>query len=151
MLLHLFCLPQAQYFCRRKFLMVNGTHTTLAFMTLVLRSGPEGPKGGPIGDFPLIDWDPQNAGPKYYQEIWAWVSSCHSTLAHPDGQAAEPALTVVGGWVVLQAVARLLIILWEHELPVLKHAHGVSEEAELCDVLLHYAKETLKVRPPPPP
>jgi hypothetical protein len=28
---------QASYFCRRKFLLVNGTHTTLAFMTLCLK------------------------------------------------------------------------------------------------------------------
>lgn len=54
----------------------------------------------------------------------------------------------------LQAVARLLIILWEHELPVLKHAHGVSAEEDLCDELLQYTRDTLQVRrcssPPSP-
>jgi hypothetical protein len=42
-------------------------------------------------------------------------------------------------------VARLLIILWEHELPVLRHAHSVETDDQLCDVLLDYARETLKV------
>lgn len=35
--------PQANYFCRRKFLLVNGTHTTLAFMTLCLRQPRQAP------------------------------------------------------------------------------------------------------------
>lgn len=34
---------QASYFCRRKFLLVNGTHTTLAFMTLCLRQPRKAP------------------------------------------------------------------------------------------------------------
>jgi hypothetical protein len=34
---------QANYFCRRKFLLVNGTHTTLAFMTLCLRQPRQTP------------------------------------------------------------------------------------------------------------
>ncbi len=62
---------------------------------------------------------------------WVLTESVHVCLSSAPGA---------------QAVARLLIILWEHELPVLKHAHGVADEGELCDVLLHYAKETLKVR-----
>lgn len=63
--------PQANYYCRRKFLMVNGTHTTLAFMTLCLRHAAAESEPG---DFPLIDWDPKNCGEDYYHEIWAWVS-----------------------------------------------------------------------------
>lgn len=35
--------PQANYFCRRKFLLVNGTHTTLAFMTLCMRQPRQSP------------------------------------------------------------------------------------------------------------
>jgi hypothetical protein len=60
---------QANYFCRRKFLLVNGTHTTLAFMTLCMKQ----PHSDEPGDFPLIDWDVKSCGQKYYDEIWAWV------------------------------------------------------------------------------
>jgi len=110
------CLPslesEANYLCRRKFLLVNGTHTTLAFMTLCMRQ--PGSSNEP-GDWPLIDWDVKTCGEQYHKEIWAW------------------------------AVARLLILLWEHEQDVLMHAHNVDTDEELCDVLLNYSTTTLKV------
>lgn len=77
---------QAQYFCRRKFLMVNGTHTTLAFMTLLLKTPAANVGNGPIGEYPLVDWDAKNCGDKYYKEIWAWVST-HRSVRHKPVQA----------------------------------------------------------------
>jgi hypothetical protein len=42
-------------------------------------------------------------------------------------------------------VARLLILLWEHELDLLRHAHGVETDEELVVQLLEYTTRTLKV------
>lgn len=43
-------------------------------------------------------------------------------------------------------MARLLILLWEHELDLLRHAHGVGHSDEaLIDQLLAYARRTLMV------
>lgn len=105
---------QAEYFYRRKFLLVNGSHTTLAFLTLCLRQ--PSPKATAEtytepGDHELINWD--NCGEEQHREIWAW------------------------------AVARLLILLFEFDTDVLLEAHGVATEDELCDALLDYAKEVL--------
>ncbi len=44
-----------------------------------------------------------------------------------------------------QAVARLLILLWEHELDLLRHAHGVATDEELVAQLLEYTTRTLQV------
>lgn len=45
-----------------------------------------------------------------------------------------------------QAVARLLILLSDYETEDLRHAHGVETDEELCDLMLEYATETLRVR-----
>ena len=112
---------QSNYFCRRKNLLVNGMHTTLAFMTLCVNQK----KGGnseyqeycEMGDYRLIIWDPSACGSKTYQEIWIW------------------------------AVARLAMLLWEHELlcnmSILLHAHGTKSNEQLVDDLLDYAVRIL--------
>jgi hypothetical protein len=107
---------QADYFYRRKFLLVNGSHTTLAFITLNARqpaaSGNAAAEAYTApGDHELIHW--ANCDEFVHQEIWAW------------------------------AVARLLILLSEFPTDVLLDAHGVTTEDELCDALLGYARETL--------
>jgi len=123
---------QAEYFTQRKFLLVNGSHTTLAFLTLCLRQPLRGAKTGasataaaaaaaegqshlheytPPGDHELINW--ANCGEELHQEIWAW------------------------------AVARLLILLTAFPTTVLMEAHNVTTEDALCDVLLDYSRETL--------
>lgn len=120
---------QAEYFTQRKFLLVNGSHTTLAFLTLCLRqpvrAAGAGGRGGltdavgekvlhaytPPGDHQLINW--ANCGEKLHKEIWAW------------------------------AVARLLILLTAFPTTVLMEAHDVTTEDALCDVLLDYSRETL--------
>lgn len=43
-------------------------------------------------------------------------------------------------------MARLLILLWEHELDLLRHAHGAGSDDELVAQLLEYTTRTLKVR-----
>lgn len=115
---------QAEYFTQRKFLLVNGSHTTLAFLTLCLRQplaataagDAEGQKKQrhaytPPGDHELINW--ANCGEELHKEIWAW------------------------------AVARLLILLTAFPTTVLMEAHDVTTEDALCDVLLAYSRETL--------
>ena len=44
-----------------------------------------------------------------------------------------------------KAVARLLVLLWEHELDLLRHAHGVESDEALVQQLLEYTTRTLKV------
>lgn len=36
------------------------------------------------------------------------------------------------------------MIMWEHEIRVLKHAHHVDSDEELCDVLLNHTVKTLR-------
>ncbi len=107
---------QADYFYRRKFLLVNGSHTTLAFITLNLRQPAESGNAAAEaftapGEHVLLDWD--SCDEFVRQEIWAW------------------------------AVARLLILLQEFDTAVLLEAHGVTTEEALVDAMLGYAKETL--------
>ncbi|CAM9653891.1 unnamed protein product [Ascophyllum nodosum] len=101
---------EAEYFCRRKILMVNGMHTTLAFITLCKLE-----KGGLQGD--------------------AWKDH---TLITP-ATATEDENAMVWRW----AVARLMYVMWEHEPDMIKAAHGIDGDDEICRILLDYAKVTL--------
>ncbi|CAM9142225.1 unnamed protein product [Choristocarpus tenellus] len=98
---------EANYFCRRKITMVNGMHTTLAFMTLCREEEGDHP-----GDHPLLTH--KDAPADLQAQIWNW------------------------------AVARLLLILWEHDIEVIRHAHGVTTDDEVCGILLDYASKSLK-------
>ncbi|CAM9613298.1 unnamed protein product [Ascophyllum nodosum] len=97
---------EANYFCRRKITMVNGMHTTLAFMTLCREE-----TGGHPGDHKLIT----------------------NAVAPPDMQAA------IWHW----AVARLLLVLWEHDHEIIRHAHGLTTDDEVCETLIAYARSSL--------
>ncbi|CAM9924879.1 unnamed protein product [Phaeothamnion confervicola] len=97
---------EAHYFTRRKITMVNGMHTTLAFMTLCKEE-----QGNDAGSHVLMTFGGANAGERAM--IWHW------------------------------AVARLLLVLWEHDLDTIKHAHGIERNEEVCKILLDYAKDTL--------
>ncbi|CAM9791136.1 unnamed protein product, partial [Discosporangium mesarthrocarpum] len=101
---------EAEYFCRRKILMVNGMHTTLAFMTLCKRE-PAGLAGDSWKSHILLT--PATVSEEEVELIWLW------------------------------AVARLMYIAWEHEPSVIKAAHGVEGDEELCSILLAYARTTL--------
>eukprot|EP00903_Cladosiphon_okamuranus_P005882 g5818.t1 len=101
---------EAEYFCRRKIILVNGMHTTLAFVTLCkLESG--GLEGDSWKDHILVT--PATATEQENALVWRW------------------------------AVARVMYIMWEHEPDVIKAAHGVDSDEELCHILLGYAKTTL--------
>jgi hypothetical protein len=98
---------EASYFCRRKITVVNGSHTTLAFLTLCRNE-----TGNVAKDHPLMTYE--TASPSDQQVIWQW------------------------------AVGRLLLILYEHDLEVIKSAHGVETDQEVCDILIAYARKTLQ-------
>uniref|UniRef100_I2CQS8 Mannitol 1-phosphate dehydrogenase n=1 Tax=Nannochloropsis gaditana (strain CCMP526) TaxID=1093141 RepID=I2CQS8_NANGC len=107
---------EASMWTRRKFLMVNGTHTTLAFLTLCLRQPRQRPDEHETvpQDHELISWDKEKYGDKIYHDIWCW------------------------------AVARLFALIWEHELDLMKHAFGVVTDGELIDALLESTVQTLQ-------
>ncbi|CAM9808776.1 unnamed protein product [Ectocarpus sp. 6 AP-2014] len=101
---------EAEYFCRRKILLVNGMHTTLAFITLCkLESG-------------VLQGD-------------GWKEHILVTPA----TATEQENALVWRW----AVARVMYVMWEHEPDIIKAAHGINTDEELCRTLLGYAKTTL--------
>jgi len=105
---------QANYYSKRKLLLVNGAHTTLAFLTLAkelknLRGDLE--NMALPGKYPLLDY--QNADEATRSKIWAWL------------------------------VARCYIIANEFPSSVLKSAHGVESEREAFLGLLNYAWETM--------
>eukprot|EP01054_Gregarina_sp_Poly1_P004899 Gregarina_sp_Poly_1__4898@NODE_25_length_19863_cov_179_262730_g23_i0_p4_GENE_NODE_25_length_19863_cov_179_262730_g23_i0NODE_25_length_19863_cov_179_262730_g23_i0_p4_ORF_typecomplete_len566_score70_62Mannitol_dh_C/PF08125_13/0_00064Mannitol_dh_C/PF08125_13/45Peptidase_M18/PF02127_15/0_043_NODE_25_length_19863_cov_179_262730_g23_i02211699 len=101
---------QAHYFADRKFLLVNGGHTTLAFLTMIrLHDGDK--NFVPPGADPLLDWNTCNMNERLL--FWSFT------------------------------VARLLLLLWQYDVEVLKDAHQVATDDELADALLDYAKQTL--------
>eukprot|EP00922_Rhytidocystis_sp_ex-Travisia-forbesii_P069223 GHVS01103277.1.p1 GENE.GHVS01103277.1~~GHVS01103277.1.p1 ORF type:complete len:658 (+),score=115.58 GHVS01103277.1:149-2122(+) len=59
---------QANYLSQRKFLLVNGLHTTLAFMTLCAKNST-----GPLGDYELITT--KTATPEERREMWVWAAA----------------------------------------------------------------------------
>lgn len=118
---------QATYYAERKFLLVNGGHTVLAFLTMIRAIGksdtlhfiPPGEREAAsshtrsvAGDFLLLNWETMNDD----ERIMLWSFS----------------------------VARLLLLVWQYETSILMDAHGVDNEKDLAQQLLHYAKETLK-------
>mmetsp|Transcript_30217 Transcript_30217/g.39830 ORF Transcript_30217/g.39830 Transcript_30217/m.39830 type:complete len:511 (+) Transcript_30217:205-1737(+) len=58
---------EASFLYERKLFLVNGMHTTLAFLTLCLNQ----PSGSEPGDHPLLSFD--TADEKSRQIIWAWA------------------------------------------------------------------------------
>ena len=103
-------------------MLVNGSHTTLAFLTLCLRQPRENSKRQKNsevseytkpGNHELINWDLESCGVELHKEIWIW------------------------------AVARLLILLSEFDQDALMEAHKVDTLEELCEDLLAYTRETL--------
>jgi len=70
---------QANYYAERKLLLVNGAHTTLAFLTLIqeLEKSKTSLKDMPLpGDFKLLDYDRADESTK--RILWAWsLARCH--------------------------------------------------------------------------
>ncbi|KAG5180087.1 mannitol 1-phosphate dehydrogenase [Tribonema minus] len=97
----------ADYFCRRKIGLVNGMHTTLAFMSLLQEC-----KGDTAEDVDLLA--PEKASEEQQQMIRDFM------------------------------VVRLLLVLYEHDTSVIKHAHNVKTDEEVARVLLDYGESTLK-------
>lgn len=58
-------------------MLVNGSHTTLAFLTLCLRQPNDAKKQSDYtkpGNHELINWGISSCGEDLHKEIWAWVS-----------------------------------------------------------------------------
>jgi len=97
---------EAHYFANRKITIVNGMHTTLAFMTLCIMQKDDEPRSHELLTTATLPDDKQ-------REVWAW------------------------------AVARVLMILWQHDTHIIKHAHCMNDDIELARLLLGYARRTL--------
>jgi len=106
---------QANYFAERKLLLVNGAHTTLAFLTLTqeLRKSTTSLEGMELpGDFKLLDYDRADESTK--RILWAWsLARCHQ-LAN-----RFPAEVLMG-------------------------AHGVETPEEALTELINYAWSSLQ-------
>ncbi|CEM01835.1 unnamed protein product [Vitrella brassicaformis CCMP3155] len=100
---------EAQYFANRKITIVNGMHTTLAFMTLchAQQDGDDDPRSHDLLTSATLPEEKQ-------REVYAW------------------------------AVARVLMILNQHDKHVIKHAHGVLEDEKVAQILIDYATRTLQ-------
>uniref|UniRef100_A0A7S3Z3N1 Mannitol dehydrogenase C-terminal domain-containing protein n=2 Tax=Lotharella globosa TaxID=91324 RepID=A0A7S3Z3N1_9EUKA len=106
---------QARYFARRKLLLVNGTHTTLAFLTLwseFKKVNEDMGKLGLPGKYKLLDYKTADAETR--QMIWAWL------------------------------VARCCMIHKGFSISILLGAHKVESEAEAMASLIEYAWTTLQ-------
>mmetsp|Transcript_11313 Transcript_11313/g.15779 ORF Transcript_11313/g.15779 Transcript_11313/m.15779 type:complete len:534 (-) Transcript_11313:261-1862(-) len=104
---------QAKYFSRRKILLVNGTHTTLAFLTLVkeLDEGNDLKEMELPGPYKLLDYETIDQGSR--RLVWAWL------------------------------VARCVIVTQEFSKDVLMGAHGTESYQVALKELLQYAWTTL--------
>eukprot|EP00465_Bigelowiella_longifila_P002673 CAMPEP_0185253216 /NCGR_PEP_ID=MMETSP1359-20130426/2059_1 /TAXON_ID=552665 /ORGANISM="Bigelowiella longifila, Strain CCMP242" /LENGTH=510 /DNA_ID=CAMNT_0027835559 /DNA_START=40 /DNA_END=1572 /DNA_ORIENTATION=- len=106
---------QAEYYARRKILLVNGTHTTLAFLTLIRFSKEHGMSFENMdlpGSFKLLDYAQADA--ETQRIVWAWL------------------------------VARCYIISKEFHIDTLKSAHNTTSEKDAYDALMDYAWTTLQ-------
>lgn len=110
---------EADYLCRRKLLMVNGMHTTIAFLTLssLVPMGTHVPLENdklqpPFCDLPLV----------------TLRTSTHSEQRE-----------MIRAW----TVARILLLLFEWDLEVIKSAHGCVEDEEVVDIMIKYAFDTV--------
>eukprot|EP00466_Bigelowiella_natans_P013839 jgi/Bigna1/139361/aug1.50_g14069 len=107
---------QGRYFSRRKLLLVNGTHTTLAFITLIKELKENrlySRKSLPLpGKFKLLDYETADSANR--KLIWAWT------------------------------VARCSIIASEFSEDVLTRAHRTRSVHEALEELLDYAWTTLQ-------
>eukprot|EP00922_Rhytidocystis_sp_ex-Travisia-forbesii_P045762 GHVS01068282.1.p1 GENE.GHVS01068282.1~~GHVS01068282.1.p1 ORF type:complete len:304 (-),score=44.46 GHVS01068282.1:166-1077(-) len=99
---------EAKYFANRKITIVNGMHTTLAFITLVLKNPTS---DAAPGDYELMNVENMPADKQ--SDVWAW------------------------------AVGRVLLLLWQHDLAVIKHAHNAEQDETVVDILLAYARKSL--------
>eukprot|EP00954_Amorphochlora_amoebiformis_P029733 1393591-Amorphochlora_amoeboformis.AAC.1 len=108
---------QAKYFARRKILLVNGTHTTLAFLTLIKEMShqdvPDKLSRMELpGRYALLDYERADTSAR--QKVWAWL------------------------------VARCYIVSTEFDSEVLTGAHNTTSEEEAFKMLLDYAWTTLQ-------
>uniref|UniRef100_A0A0G4FWD4 Uncharacterized protein n=1 Tax=Chromera velia CCMP2878 TaxID=1169474 RepID=A0A0G4FWD4_9ALVE len=105
----------AQYLANRKIMIVNGMHTTLAFSTLCSKIPPH-PEGGGLAT-PVEDLpllSPMEAQSPWKEDLWAW------------------------------AAARCLMVIAAHPPEVIKTAHGFSDDGEVVQELLRFARTTLE-------
>jgi hypothetical protein len=111
----------AAFLHRKKILSVNGTHTTIAFLTLI--NGEVGTVGPPKGDHELLSYEIEAA-------------------AEGRAATADPVGRAVWVWIV----ARQLMLLYEFDETVVKHTLGITSsdgsasDMDLIDELLGSAK-----------
>ena len=110
---------EAEYLCRRKLLIVNGMHTTLAFLTLCEHL-PKDRDPIPLEKDRLTT--PHDA----YELI---------TLA----TASEWTRRIIWAW----AVARQLLLVHEFGVAVMMQAHSVTTPEDAIEVLIEYTRQTL--------
>lgn len=127
----------AHYLCQRKIGLVNGMHTTLAFLTACDKAqelleavkeaskprrdatgsqrGSDAPSADPLlgalRQVPLLK--ETDMGSQEKRVMWAWLA------------------------------ARCLHVLWEHDKEVIKRAHHIQTDEEVVEMLLSYGKKTL--------
>jgi beta-phosphoglucomutase-like phosphatase (HAD superfamily) len=111
----------ASFLHRKKILTVNGTHTTLAFLTLV--NAEPSHFGPPQGSYELVSFNTDNA---------------------INGGVAD----TVGRMTWVWAVARQLILLYEFEDDVIRHTlsndQSHCDDSELVDLLISGARTAVK-------
>ena len=111
---------EADYLCRRKLLMVNGMHTTLAFLTL--SSGVPAGTHVPLRDDKL-------------QPPFSDMPLVTLRTATSDDQRR-----LIRAW----TVARILLLLFEWDMEVIKSAHGCAEDEQVVDIMIEYAMGTVE-------
>ncbi|CDJ40327.1 mannitol-1-phosphate dehydrogenase [Eimeria tenella] len=144
----------AHYLCQRKIGLVNGMHTTLAFLTACSRRDE------------LLAAAKEAAKPRTARSSSSSSSSGSSSSADAEGSSSsssssespDPLLVALRSVPLLKETemqqqqketmwawltARCLQVLWEHDKEVIKRTHNLKTDDEVVAMLLNYGKKTL--------
>lgn len=133
----------AHYLCQRKIGLVNGMHTTLAFLTACERSDE------------LLKALQEASKPRTNNANRDGTSGAQKAS---DGPSSDPLLAALRHVPLLKETqmgknerrmmwawlaARCLHVLWEHDKEVIKRTHDIQSDEEVVQMLLDYGKKTL--------
>lgn len=131
----------AHYLCQRKIGLVNGMHTTLAFLTACNKTdelmdalkGASKPRTGGRDSWGGL----QKANEAPSSEPLLAALRQVPLLKESDMDAQD--VRTMWAWLA----ARCLHVLWEHDKEVIKRTHNISTDEEVVEMLLSYGKKTL--------
>ncbi|XP_026192947.1 uncharacterized protein LOC34620999 [Cyclospora cayetanensis] len=143
----------AHYLCQRKIGLVNGMHTTLAFLTACSKTqelllavkqaskprtaGGRGTSGAQArctrGSFTAVSARTETPASD------PLLTALRQVPLLKEGEMVDKQKDIMWAWLA----ARCLHVLWEHDKEVIKRTHNIQTDEEVVEMLLTYGKKTL--------